>query len=60
MAVASVATKWRTDRLELVERYRQQLEVRHYARRTVSTTTQLIRRFAASKGDGQSVSAHPP
>ena len=29
----------------LIERYRQELQVRHYARRTVSTYTQWIRRF---------------
>ena len=60
MAADSLTTTWRTDRLELIERYRMELQVRHNDRRAVSTTTQLTRRFAASKGDGQSVSAHPP
>ena len=63
MAVASVATTWRTDHLGvaagnsqrdatagamtdsprspgLIERYQEELQVRHYARRTVSTYTQ--------------------
>ncbi len=40
MAADSLTTTWRTDRLELIERYRQELQVQHEACRTVSNTTQ--------------------
>ena len=52
MAADSLTTTWRTARLELIERYREELQVGHNDHRAVSTTTQLTRRFAASKGDG--------
>lgn len=52
VAATSLTTTWRIDRLELIERYREELQVGHNDHRAVSTTTQLTRRFAASKGDG--------